>query len=243
KPEEYHREVMGLAVESGTYRPYDESTLCNMPSVAPLGLDEVMALADTIEEVSDEYDFIIIDTAPTGHLIKLMQRPEMILEWFKHIIQGIKKYSGMMRSTVEVTKLLLQGRKQILQIYKLLMNQEKTEFVAVSIAELMAVYETERLLTDLSDLRVSSEYAVLNKIVPPTGCSFCGAKRKEQVKYLEDIRQRFPSFAVAEIPLFPHQIRGSKDLAAVGEILYGDGARLGAVGNKTQELAGPVVQN
>ncbi|MFQ5902148.1 MAG: TRC40/GET3/ArsA family transport-energizing ATPase [Candidatus Binatia bacterium] len=221
KPEEHHREAMGIGIQSGTSRPYDESTLYNLVSVAPLGLDEVMALADTIERVRDEYDFIIIDTAPTGHLIKLMQRPEMVLEWFTHIIQGIQKYTGMMRSTVEVTTLLLQARKQILRTYKLFMDQQQTEFVAVSIAELMAVYETERLLTDLRDLKVSSSYVVINKIVPLTGCSFCGSKREEQVKYLEDIRKSFPSFAIAEIPLFPHQIRGIKDLTAVGQILYG----------------------
>ena len=206
--------------QSGVSHPYDEETILNLVTMAPLGLDEIMALSDVVLDNSHIYDVIIIDTAPTGHLVKLLQRPEMVLRWFTRIIEGLKTYSGMMSSTFEVIKELLEARKEILKTHKVFMDEEQAEFVVVTIAEFMGIYETERLVKDLEGLKIASRFIIANKIIPKSQCPFCSVKRSEQSRYIGEIDKRFPSFEVIEIPLFPHEIRGVERLVDFANFLY-----------------------
>ena len=206
--------------QSMVSHPFDKETILNLPSLAPLGLDEIMALSDVVSKNSSDYDCIIIDTAPTGHLIKLLQRPEIVLTWFTKIIQGMKTYSGMMRSTFEVTRELLDARREIMKTLKTLTNNVHTGFVVVTIAEFMGIYETGRLVKDLESLKVASRYIITNKILPPGKCAFCSKKRAEQLRYIEEIHNKFPHFQVVETPLYPHEVRGVDGLMDFSKHMY-----------------------
>ncbi|MFQ6118490.1 MAG: ArsA family ATPase, partial [Methanosarcinales archaeon] len=50
----------------------DRETMYDLITNAPLGIDEVMALIKMMDLIKEnEYDLIIMDTAPTGHLVRL----------------------------------------------------------------------------------------------------------------------------------------------------------------------------
>ena len=54
-----------------------------MMDLAPPGIDEVMAIAevaDSLEDPAARYDTIVTDTAPTGHVLRLLQTPAMLRE-------------------------------------------------------------------------------------------------------------------------------------------------------------------
>lgn len=213
---------MGLTgSRSGISLPYDEETVHNLVAMAPLGLDEIMSLADVVSDSSASYDVVIIDTAPTGHLVKLLQRPEMVLSWFTKIIQGLKTYSGMMRSTFEVTKELLDARREIVKTHRSFMDGKQAEFVVVTIAEFMGIHETESLVKDLEGLKMASKFIIANKVIPETQCRFCGSKRSEQSRYVEELRGKFPRFRMVKTPLFPHEIRGTRSLMDFANCLFG----------------------
>jgi len=205
---------------SGVSHPFDERIILNLVTMAPLGLDEIMALSDVVLDNLLLYDVIIIDTAPTGHLVKLLQRPEMVLQWFTKIIEGLGTYSGMMNSTFEVTRELLKARREIMKTYKIFMDKKRTEFVVVTIAEFMGFYETERLIIDLEKLKIDSRFIITNKIMPKNNCPFCSAKRTEQARYIEQMHKKFPYFEVVKVPLFPHEIRGVRSLVDFANQLY-----------------------
>ena len=216
------------STQSMVSHPFDKETVLNLPSLAPLGLDEIMALSDVVSKNSIDYDYIIIDTAPTGHLVKLLQRPQIVLTWFTRIIQGMKTYSGMMRTTFDVTRELLNARKEIMKTIKTFTNNAHTEFVIVTIAEFMGIYETERLMKDLEGLKIASRYIIANKILPPGRCPFCSARRKDQSRYIEQIHNKFPAFQVIETPLYPHEIRGVDSLIDFSRHMYGQSKMRGA---------------
>ena len=216
------------STQSMVSHPFDKETVLNLPSLAPLGLDEIMALSDVVSKNSIDYDYIIIDTAPTGHLVKLLQRPQIVLTWFTRIIQGMKTYSGMMRTTFDVTRELLNARKEIMKTIKTFTNNAHTEFVIVTIAEFMGIYETERLMKDLEGLKIASRYIIANKILPPGRCAFCSAKRSQQLKYIDEIHDKFPGFQVVETPLYPHEIRGVDGLMEFSGHMYGQSKMRGA---------------
>ncbi len=76
--------------DSAMTHPFDKETVLNLVSLAPLGLDESLAVSDALMKGARDYDIIIIDTAPTGHFVKLLERPGLVLRWFSKIIQGMK---------------------------------------------------------------------------------------------------------------------------------------------------------
>ncbi len=125
-----------------------------------------------------------------------------------------------MRSTFEITKELLDARRQIMKALKVLTNNVQTEFVVVTIAEFMGIHETERLVKDLESLKVASRYIITNKILPPGKCPFCSAKRSEQSRYIEGIHDKFPGFQVVETPLYPHEVRGVDALMDFSTHMY-----------------------
>jgi len=198
---------------------FDEETIGDLTSVAPLGLDELMVLSKTIMNSVDEYDLIIIDTAPTGHLIRLLSRPNIVVDWFSTIVKGLMNYEGMM-SVHGAFEILLKTKKEIMDTQRILMDHERTEFVAVTIPEAMGMYETKDLLTDIGNLKISSKHIIVNRVIPPTECSFCLPKRQEQLGYVRKINKLFPECAITEMPLFPHEIRGIKDLSEFAGVMY-----------------------
>ncbi|MFQ6066910.1 MAG: ArsA family ATPase [bacterium] len=219
-PEVQRGEGMFSGSDSATSYPFDEDMVSNLVELAPLGLDEIMTLSGVLLRNFSTYEVIIIDTAPTGHLVKLLQRPKILLRWFTQLVQGLKNYSGMMRDTFEVTKELLEARREIMRIHKIFMDENETEFVVVTIAEFMGIYETKRLIQDLESLKMLSRFIIVNKIVPENNCPFCQSKRSEELSYIDQIGQKFSSFQLVEAPLFPYEIKGVKRLVDFANCLY-----------------------
>jgi len=200
---------------------FDRRTMKELLDQAPPGLDEMMSLTKITDFVAErKYSLIIIDTAPTGHLIRLLQMPDLLSEWISILIRIQRKY----RSIVElhnVIRLMLETKKKIVDTQKILNNPKKTEFVTVTIPEAMSVSETGRLLADLRGLKIPSKYLIVNGVIPPTECNFCASKREEQQKYIKEINELFPEYVISEMPLFPYEIRGLDGLTNFAEAMYG----------------------
>jgi len=200
---------------------FDRRTMKELLDQAPPGLDEMMALTKITDFVAEKkYNLIIIDTAPTGHLIRLLQTPDLLSEWITVLVRIQRKYRGIV-NLYSVMRLMLETKKRITDTQKILNNPKKTEFVTVTIPEAMSVSETGRLLTELKNLKIPSKHVIINWVIPPTECNFCASKREEQQNYIKEINERFPEYAVTEMPLFPYEIRGLDGLTNFAETMYG----------------------
>src|SRR2546423_1007680 len=63
---------------------FDREAMRELVELAPPGIDEIAALG-TISDLLDEerYHTIILDTAPTGHLIRFLELPQVALSWIR----------------------------------------------------------------------------------------------------------------------------------------------------------------
>jgi arsenite/tail-anchored protein-transporting ATPase len=107
---------------------------------------------------------------------------------------------------------LLSMKKTVKRIEELLRDQNRCEFIAVTIPEDMAVLETARLISNLGEYGIKVRQMVINNVVQSDGCEFCREKRKEQDKYINLIRGKFNVLKATIVPACSHEIKGLKTL-------------------------------
>ena len=218
--------VIKKIAERGTY--FDKNDIENFFSLSIPGLDEVMAIiriANILKE--KKFDLILLDTAPTGHTIRLLGLPDemrklinvIVLMQSKHKFLSIL-FSGKHRKD-EADEFLEMMEKDVDDIKNLLMNNNLTEFIPVLRPEAMAIEETERLLETLKNYKIKVESIVVNQLVSAKiTCRFCSMKMEEQKKELVVIEQKFSKFKLRYVPMFPHQITGADRLREYCDVLF-----------------------
>ncbi|MBI4008036.1 MAG: TRC40/GET3/ArsA family transport-energizing ATPase, partial [Planctomycetes bacterium] len=203
---------------------YDYRVMKELFTISPPGLDEIIALS-TIAEMTgrNEYDTFILDTAPTGHLIRFLELPHIILDWLKLIFRTILKYRETLRlcQLERTIEKLVKLSRDIKGIQTSLINEKKSKLVVVTIPEAMGIIETERLCRAIAKLEIPCRYLITNMVIPETKCAFCAPLRNEQQTYIEEIKAKFPEYSSFEIPLFREEIRGMNNLSSLARFMYG----------------------
>jgi arsenite/tail-anchored protein-transporting ATPase len=194
--------------------------MAELVALIPPGIDEIIALISMIDLLDDgTYARFVLDTAPTGHMLRLLEMPHLAMEWFRTLFRILLKYQGA-SAMAKTTELLLQTSRGVKKVQALLTDPARSTFVAVTIPEAMGVMETERFLAALDALHIPCHHLLVNLVVPETQCPFCRTRRREQQNYIEGLRAKFPTYIVSEAPLFPKDLRGVGDLHAMGRVLF-----------------------
>ena len=216
-------EVFDKFMGGGVDIKFDREVMTGLLTLAPPGLDEIMAL-DKIMDLREEgkFDLFLLDTSPTGHLLRFLELPDMVREWLKAFFRLLLKYRGMVRLTGVAGKALALSRN-VRRIQEVLVDAKRTAFIAVTISEAMGFLELERLIEALKNAKIPCEHIAINMVVPHTDCDFCFSRRAEQQGYIKQIHSRFPGYSVTKVPLFSHEVRGEGDLGKMAEIVFGDG--------------------
>ncbi|NQT54203.1 ArsA family ATPase, partial [bacterium] len=212
--------VFNRFVSGGADVKFDREVMRELISLSPPGLDELMALVEATD-LSDQYDQLILDMAPTGHLIRFLEMPDLARSWVKAILKILLKYKTVV-GLADTAQKIVNVSRDIRRIKGLLTDQERCEFVAVTIPEAMGLAETRRLLRRLDELGTPCRHAVVNMVMPQTGCPFCQRVREQQREYVRQAAELRPGAGRAvEVPLFPHQVSGMKDLRKLAHAVYG----------------------
>jgi arsenite-transporting ATPase len=190
---------------------FDREAMRELVELTPPGIDEIAALgtvSDLIE--ADRYDTIVLDTAPTGHLIRFLELPQVALAWIRTFIKLLLKYQNVVRAN-DVAEELVALSKNLKRVLALLTDHKQCEFVGVAIPERMSLEETADLAESLKRLDVSMKRLLINGVVPESaeGCDFCAARRKLQKRSIKDFAKSFrATLYLAEQQ--PSEIRGAK---------------------------------
>ncbi|MFW9918911.1 MAG: ArsA family ATPase [Candidatus Thorarchaeota archaeon] len=205
--------------------------LGDMGGMSPPGSDEAMAFGKILEFIEDSsYDRVIFDTAPTGHTLKLLELPDLLDSWLGKVLTLRQRLSSMMSGLrammgggdqEETAWQMLQNTKDKIRMARIeLSDPDTTQFVVVTIAEAMAVFETQRLLGSLNAWHIPATNIIINQLIPENpDCKFCSSRRHMQQQNIIDIRDLFNDLHVTEVPLFDNEIRGIEGLSELGEIL------------------------
>ena len=193
---------------------FDREAMRELVELTPPGIDEIAALG-TISDLLDleRYHTLILDTAPTGHLIRFLELPQVALSWIRTFMKLLLKYKDVMRAN-QVAEELVALSKSIKRVLALLTDPERCEFVGVAIPERMSLEETADLAKSLEKLNVPLNKLLINGLVPENACRFCRSRRKMQEQVIAEFRKKFRrrSIEIFVAPQQPHEITGPKAL-------------------------------
>lgn len=199
--------------------PFDRQVLERLLDLSPPGLDEVMALVRITEFLEQgRYDLLILDSAPTGHLLRLLELPELMDQWLKTFFGLLLKYKLSPRFP-ELSRQLVRMSRDLKVLRKLWQDPTRTALYAVSILTEMAFQETGDLLAACKHLGVSPPVLFLNQATPAWDCVMCAALNRREALTREKLQQ---TFAGLQQTLIYRQSkpRGRQRLAELGWALY-----------------------
>jgi arsenite-transporting ATPase len=195
--------------------------------LAPPGIDEVMAIADVADLLADSasrFDAVVSDTAPTGHVLRLLQTPAILREWTQALMAILLKYREVV-SAGPLAPQLVRLSKQLRALETLLHDPGHTQFVLVTRAALLPRAETIRLHAALAELHIAVGGVIVNAVGAGT-CRRCRARTRVQTGEIRRLRRtlgRKVPYAIIEAPAMmppPHGARALSAWAATWQRLH-----------------------
>ena len=193
---------------------FDPNTVQAMEEELNSPCTEEMAAFQKFIEYADGDDFqvIVYDTAPTGHTLRLLELP---MDWSKQI----QMKTGL---SVEASEEDKNQKERFDRVIAMMKDKVLTTFGFVMYPEKTPIIEAYRASEELKSLGIMTQLVVANLIIPEEQCQtpFFTNRRNMQLKYLEEIKERFGEAEILQLPMYPGEIKGLEMLSAIAGKLY-----------------------
>jgi len=215
--EELHSFLRSLMAEMDL--AFEREAMERIVDLSPPGLDEVMALSQVMDLCDqNHYSTLVLDSAPTGHLIRLLEMPELVDAWLRVFFGLFLKYKHIFRLP-KVSQRLVEISKALKRLRALLADPARCALCGVAILTNMALEETKDLLAACRRMRVNAPLLFLNLATPPGRCPLCSALRRRESAIEQKFRRAFPD--AAQVVVYRRgDPRGLALLGRLGRALY-----------------------
>lgn len=158
----------------------------------------------TDDKAQKEYDYIIFDTAPTGHTLRMLQLPSA---WSNFISESTHGASCLGQ---------LSGLESKKEIYKkaveTLADGKLTTLILVSRPEAGPLAEAERASKELSEIGVNNQALVINGVLESFDDDISKSFYNKQQKALHEIPEGLKNTTTYIIPLRAYNITGIENV-------------------------------
>ena len=188
---ERYRESVARLLEtggaaSGAALTVDRAIIQQLFELAPPGMDEIVGILTIIDALlpgqktvaeaggtrsDSQFDLVIVDTAPTGHTLRLLALPAQAHAWVRQLMAVVLKYKAVAAFEHFAGELVWLSRG-LRRLQGLLVSPRQCGFVVVTRPEQLPALETIRLIDWLSRHRIARRALIVNGITPP-GCPRC----------------------------------------------------------------------
>jgi len=234
----------GLGAMMGGGSPLQSMLGGTMP-----GSDEAVAMQQLVEFMDDDrFDRVVVDTAPTGHTLRLLELPELMDTMVGRILSMRERLSGLFDGLGGMlggddadaeagTESLRELSDRIERLRETLTDPALTDFRIVMVPEELSVIESERLLRQLDDFSIPVETVVVNKVMEDLAdvtadvpaddvvtpnledCEFCQRRWDVQQRALTRAQEVFRGRTIKRVPLLADEVRGERTLRVVAACL------------------------
>lgn len=193
-------------------------------------------IAVTAEIGAEHYDVVIYDTAPTGHTLRLLMLPQQLADWAETLLRNRSRsedFASAMRGLVpskqerpdardaELRRHLIRRRERFARLQEILTTD--AGFVMATIAEPMPMAESLELAMHLEDIGVDLAAVVVNRRSPADAGDLLAQRRVLEDEQVARLRDVLPGTPVQELPLLPGHLSGESGVAAISDLLLGEG--------------------
>lgn len=160
----------------------DLESVATLLDLSPPGIDEAVALVQIMQLLSDRswegFERVVIDTAPTGHTLRLLAFPQFLHGLIAAILSLNEKVAGFtllprllgqfvgddLNDQLKVSKAHLERLMAAMgSLNALFADAGATTFVVVTIPTHLAVAESRRLLRALQQAQMPARHIVVNQ--------------------------------------------------------------------------------
>ncbi|KAG6434442.1 hypothetical protein SASPL_106078 [Salvia splendens] len=211
------------------------------------GIDEAMSFGEMLKLVQTmDYSVIVFDTAPTGHTLRLLQFPSTLEKGLSKLMSLRNKFGGLF---TQMTRMFgvgddfgeddilgkLESMKDVIEQVNrqfkdpvrpqntslvLFIPEDLTTFICVCIPEFLSLYETERLVQELTKFEIDTHNIIINQVIfdeEVVESKLLKARMQMQRKYLDQFYVLYDDFNITKLPLLPQEVCGVQALQAFSQ--------------------------
>lgn len=161
----------------------------------------------TDKETEDKYDFIIFDTAPTGHTLRMLQLPQAWDNFIEDNTQGVSCLGQL--SGLESQKGMYKKAVETLS------DKYKTSLILVTRPEDGPLKEADRASKELKDIGIKNQILLVNGLLTIYDDKISKAYYEKQKESLEKMPENLKKLQNYLIPLRGYNITGISNLRAL----------------------------
>jgi len=181
---------------------------------------------------SDDYDVIVVDSAPTGETLTLLTLPQATQWWLQKAFPfqktAIKTAGFALRKTTGIP--LDRGFEELNRLFEklksiqdVLGNNDVTSMRLVANPEKMVVEEAKRAYTYLQLYGYGVDAVIVNRVLPEEGTGEVLKLYVEaQKRHLAEIDESFAPLPIFKVPHSGREVFGLELLREIGARIYGD---------------------
>lgn len=217
------------------------------PGAMP-GADEAAAMQALLRYMDDDrFDRVVVDTAPTGHTLRLLELPEQLDSLVGRLLRFREKLGGMLENLGGLFGEDEPGHEQgmgdldelkarVERLRSVLTDRSRTDFRVVMVPEVMSVRESTRLVRRLEEYGIPVRTVIVNRVMEPLAavadvdpdafaspnvedCEFCARRWEVQQEALGEAQDLFRGHDVKRVPLLAEEVRGERALRVVAACL------------------------
>ncbi|KAF2315358.1 hypothetical protein GH714_038917 [Hevea brasiliensis] len=197
-----------------------DSVFSELANAIP-GIDEAMSFAEMLKLVQTmDYSVIVFDTAPTGHTLRLLQFPSTLEKGLQKMMSLKSKFGGLLSQMTRVFGIddefgedallgRLEGMKDVIERVNMqFKDPDLTTFVCVCIPEFLSLYETERLVQELTKFEIDTHNIIINQVLydeEDVESKLLKARMRMQQKYMDQFYMLYDDFNITKLPLLPEE--------------------------------------
>ncbi|UYZ39922.1 MAG: TRC40/GET3/ArsA family transport-energizing ATPase [Candidatus Methanospirare jalkutatii] len=210
------------------------------------GLDEVLAYEIAslpnmtefaamlkIVDFVDAYDVVVLDTVPSGEMLKNIYLPAILgsiapkllrlVAPFTNVAKLAEPIVGVPAPSKEVIAEDLRLIETLRRLKDIILDRDVTSLRLVANPEAFSLQNLKRTYMLASLYNINVDLAIMNKVIPEdVKDPYFDVWKKEQRKYLEEAERAFYPLPVRRVRLYREEVKGLELLAEVADELFGD---------------------
>lgn len=190
----------------------DRNFLLALLDVVPPGVDEIFAIFQ-IFKLLQEGGHVVIDMAPTGHALEVLQTPGRLLAWSRLLLKTLAAHRSLplaRDAAVEIAAL----SQNVRELSAILRDPKRSSVVVVTLPEPLPTHETRSLLRALSNLEAPVQTIFVNRVLMHNAgrCSRCKLTMEWQAAALTKLRQQLRAADVLVSQEMSEPVAGARGL-------------------------------